>query len=280
MAIIAKGPTLSEQVYAHIREKIVNDHYKPGQVIVESELAHELEVSRTPVSNAVIMLKERGLIEDRGGRACVLDLSIRDVIDLYQCRLALDGLAARLAAERITDEELASLEATLGVWSEPSPGLHDLWLADLAFHDLIYLASRNAHLRRFSEIATDLVATYRRVILDNLTSGQAQQRGPVEVRREHDAMFRSLKARDGSGSEAAARAHIESVLDYLERIAAAAPAGVRRPFARGAMLMSIATHPSATTAVPGAAPRGGCGGSQPLNPITTVTCVGLHRTPT
>jgi DNA-binding GntR family transcriptional regulator len=248
MAIIAKGPTLSEQVYAHIREKIVSDHYRPGQVIVESELAHELEVSRTPVSNAVIMLKERGLIEDRGGRACVLDLSIRDVIDLYQCRLALDGLAARLAAERITDEELASLEATLGVWSEPSPGLHDLWLADLAFHDLIYLASRNAHLRRFSEIATDLVATYRRVILDNLTSGQAQQRGPVEVRHEHDAMFRSLKARDPSGSEAAARGHIESVLDYLERIAAAAPAGVRRPFARGALLMSIATHPSAATA--------------------------------
>lgn len=254
MSIVTKGPTLSEQVYAHIRKKILDDHYKPGQVIVESELAHELAVSRTPVSNAVIMLKERGLIEDRGGKAAVLDLSIRDVIDLYQCRLALDGLAARLAAERITDEELASLEETLGVWSEPSPGRQDLWLADLAFHDLIYLASGNAHLRRFSEIATDLVATYRRVILDNLTSGQAPQRGPVEVRREHAEMFRNLQARDPGGSEAAARAHIESVVDYLERIAAAAPAGVRRPFARGSALAfgALRAGDASSSAPPGA----------------------------
>lgn len=242
MPIIAKGPTLSEQVYAHIRERIVSDHFKPGQVIVESELAHELQVSRTPVSNAVTMLKERGLIEERGGKACVLVLSIRDVIDLYQCRRALDGLAARLAAERITDAELAALESTLAIWSEPAPGVHDLWLADLAFHDLIYLASGNPHLRRFSEIATDLVATYRRVILDNLTSGEAQQRGPVEVQREHAEMFRNLQARDPGGAEAAARRHIESVLDYLERIAAAAPAGVRRPFASGAAVALAGTR--------------------------------------
>ena len=112
----------------------------------------------------------------------------------------------------------------------------------------LHLASGNAHLRLFSEIATDLVATYRRVILDNLTAGQAQQRGPAEVRREHEAMFRSLKARDPAGSEAAARRHIESVVDYLERIAAAAPAGVRRPFARGAMPVSGATRPDTAAA--------------------------------
>jgi DNA-binding GntR family transcriptional regulator len=217
---IAKGPTLGEQVYAYIREKIVNDHYRPGQVIVESELAQELNVSRTPVSNAVIMLKERGLIEDRGGKLTVLDLSIRDVIDLYQCRLAFDGLAARLAAERITEAELDALASHLDVWEQvvEAPDTNALWVADLSFHELIYAASRNAHLQRFSEIATDLLSTYRRVILDNLAHGPDQQRGPEDVRREHEALYARLRVRDADGAEAAARFHILSVVTFLERV--------------------------------------------------------------
>ncbi len=217
---IAKGPTLGEQVYAYIREKIVNDHYRPGQVIVESELAQELNVSRTPVSNAVIMLKERGLIEDRGGKLTVLDLSIRDVIDLYQCRLAFDGLAARLAAEWITDGELDALAGHLDVWEQVVEALdtNALWVADLSFHELIYAASRNAHLQRFSEIATDLLSTYRRVILDNLAHAPDQQRGPEDVRREHEALYARLRVRDADGAEEAARDHVRNVVAFLERV--------------------------------------------------------------
>jgi DNA-binding GntR family transcriptional regulator len=220
---IARGPTLGEQVYAYIREKILNDYYRPGQVIVESELAQELNVSRTPVSNAVIMLKERGLIEDRGGKLTVLDLSVRDVIDLYQCRLAFDGLAARLAAQRISDADLDELAHHLDVWEEvvEAPKAHALWIADLAFHELIYAASGNPHLKRFSEIATDLLSTYRRVILDNLAHGSDHQRGPEDVRREHTALYHQLRARDAVGAEAAAREHISNVIAFLEGVESA-----------------------------------------------------------
>lgn len=217
---IGKGPTLGEQVFEYIREGIVNERYRPGQVIVESELAQELQVSRTPVSNAVIMLKERGLIEDRSGKFVVLHLSIRDVIDLYQCRLAFDGLAARLASEYITEQELAELGADLGVWEQviEAPDTNALWVADLTFHAAIYQASRNKHLRRFSEIATDLLATYRRVILDNLASHPDQSRSPEDVRDEHQAIYDALRARDADASEAAARAHIGNVIAFLRRV--------------------------------------------------------------
>lgn len=217
---IEKGPTLGEQVYAYIREAIVNQRLRPGQPIVESELAVELRVSRTPVSNAVIMLKERGLIEDRGGRFVVLNLSIRDVVDLYECRLAFDGLAARLAAARITDAQLAALERSLDVWEQviEAPDTNALWVADLSFHGAIYEASGNVHLRRFSEIATDLLATYRRVILDNLASHADQKRTPEDVKAEHMVIFEALRRRDAEASELAARAHIGNVIDFLKRV--------------------------------------------------------------
>jgi DNA-binding GntR family transcriptional regulator len=220
MRVIEKGPTLSEQVYNFIRDGIIHDRYKPGQVIVESDLALELNVSRTPVSNAVIMLKERGLIEDRGGKSFVLNLSIRDVIDLYECRLAFDGLAARLAAERMTSQELQGLASELGVWKQvvEVPDTNALWVADLNFHAAVYAASRNIHLHRFSEIATDLLSTYRRVILDNLSSQPDQQRTPEDVRREHEAIYEALSARDGDRAEAAARNHIGRVIEFLRRV--------------------------------------------------------------
>lgn len=217
---IEKGPTLGEQVFAHIREGIVHGRLRPGQMLVESELAHELQVSRTPVSNAVIMLKERGLVEERGGKFVVLNLSIRDVVDLYQCRLAFDGLAARLAAERITDAQLASLATGLDVWDQviEAPDTNALWVADLSFHAAVYEASANPHLRRFSEIATDLLSTYRRVILESLSSHPDQKRSPEDVRREHERIFEALRARDPEEAEGAARAHIGSVIAFLERV--------------------------------------------------------------
>lgn len=211
---------MGEQVYTYIRQRIVNGFYRPGQTIVESELATALKVSRTPVSNAVIMLRERGLIEERNGRFITLDLTISDVIDLYQCRLAFDGLAAQLAATRITARELERLEGLLDAWGHSSEESDSqaLWVADLSFHGLIYQASDNQHLIRFSEIATDLLSTYRRVILDNLGRKEAASRAKSDVRREHERILEALATRDPHVSEEAAREHVRSVITYLERV--------------------------------------------------------------
>jgi DNA-binding GntR family transcriptional regulator len=217
MPAISRGPTLGHQVYAFIRDRIVNGQYQPGQSLNESELANELEVSRTPVSNAIIMLKERGLLEEQGGRPAVPQLTLKDVTDLYLCRQSLDGLAARLAAEAITDEDLAELERNLKVWEKPLPedDRSALWVADLSFHQTIYRVADNQHLMRFAEISTELAAVYRRSTIRRLGSDQGGARTQQHIRREHQEILDALEKRDPELAERAARAHIESVVSHL-----------------------------------------------------------------
>jgi DNA-binding GntR family transcriptional regulator len=220
MAVISRGPTLGEQVYSYIRDRIVSGEYRPGQVLVESELANSLNVSRTPVSNAVIMLKERGLLEEHGGKLVIPTLMLKDVIDLYQCRLALDTLATRLAAEKITTRDLRKLERNLRIWErhDEDDNMQALWVADLEFHDVIYQVSDNQHLNRFAQIATELAAVYRRNTIRQLdeTNTAISQRGREDVLREHQEIYEALKSGDASAAAQAAESHIQNVIRHLE----------------------------------------------------------------
>lgn len=219
MSVIVRGPTLSEQVCEFVREHIINGTYKPGQVLVEAELAEELGVSRTPVGSALIVLKERGLLEEQGGRLAVAKQSIMDVVDLYRCRLALDSLATRLAAELITGEGLARLEHQLRVWERPplEDDLHALWVADMSFHEIIYQVTGNRHLIRFAQIAHELAAIYRRNTVRRLgASGQGRSR--EVVRAEHQKIFESLVERDPDLAEVAAREHVENIIVHLNQL--------------------------------------------------------------
>jgi DNA-binding GntR family transcriptional regulator len=226
MAIIERGPNLGEQVYAFVRDRIVSGFYRPGQVINESELAAELEVSRTPVSNALIMLKERGLVEGWQGRLGVPRLTIDDVRDLYRCRVAFDALATRLAAERMSAADLAALERDLHAWDTAE---HDdaqtLWVADLGFHERIYAMSGNRHLIRFAQIAADLVAVYRHATIRRLGAyaEAVTPRTRSDVHAEHRRIFDALGARDPGAAEAAARAHIDKVIAHLDTLDVADP---------------------------------------------------------
>lgn len=217
---IRRGVTLGDQVYSYIRKNIVSGFYTSGQTLVESELASELQVSRTPVSNAVIMLKERGLLEDRAGKPEVPRLSLKDVTDLYRCRLALDALATRTAAEIITPKELARLARDLEDWHEPSTDCDRsaLWVTDLGFHATIYEASSNRHLLRFAQITTELAAVYRhRTVRPQRAHGTDPLRNEDDIRREHLQILDALREHDPAAAERAARRHIENVIEHLHR---------------------------------------------------------------
>lgn len=230
MAVPIRGPTLGEQVYDFIRDKIVNGDFAPGQAIVESELASDLNVSRTPVSNAVIMLKERGLLEDCGGKACVPRLTLKDVSDLYRCRLVLDGLASRLAASVIEDADLEELAAHVKVWEDPAQ--HDnraLWVADLSFHEIIYRVADNRHLVRFAHITTELAAVYRRSTIRRMDRAEEGGRTPETVWLEHEAILQALQNRDPEAAENAAVEHIRNVIEHLADVEVVGPKAVTGP---------------------------------------------------
>lgn len=217
---IRRGVTLGDQVYAFIRKNIVMGVYTSGQILVESELASELQVSRTPVSNAVVMLKERGLLEDRAGKLEIPRLSLKDVADLYRCRLALDALATRMAAEAMTPKYLARLARDLDDWHEPAVDgdRTALWVTDLGFHATIYRASGNRHLLRFAEITTELAAVYRhRTVRPLQAAGTGPLRNKDDIRREHLEILDALREHDPAAAEQAARRHIENVIEHLRR---------------------------------------------------------------
>ena len=215
---IARAPNLGDQVYEIIKERIVQGQYKPGEIIVESEVATDLNVSRTPVSIAFVMLKERGLVEYDGSRYSVKTLSMKNIIDLYKCRLALDALATASAASNITDDDLTELKGYLKQWDESSAST-DIWVADLRFHEKIYNLSRNQHLIRFSVIATELLSTYRHINISRLPKQrQGRHRSLQNVVEEHEDIFRALYERDPVLAEQAARTHIANVINNLETL--------------------------------------------------------------
>ncbi len=217
--MVVKGPALREQVYNHIRDRIVSGAFEPGHLMVEVELASDLQVSRTPVSNALVMLRERGLLDDEGGRLHVPVLKLEDVINLYWCRLALDGLASRLAAQKITDPELLRLESYLQAWETPEEedDLSALWVSDLNFHLMIYQVAHNRHLLRFSQMTTELASVYRRNTIRRLADPfRSSQRTRDDVRCEHQAIFQAIAQRQPDLAEETARQHILNVIQHLE----------------------------------------------------------------
>jgi DNA-binding GntR family transcriptional regulator len=215
---ISRKVYLGDQVYGILKDRIISGHYEPGELIVESDVANDLKVSRTPVSNAFIKLKERGLIEYDVNRFSVTRLTLKSIIDLYKCRLAFDVLATGIAALRVTDEDLSELEKYIQIWDESS-NPSDLWVADLRFHEKIYDLSDNPHLKRFSVIATELLSVYRRVNISRLPKQLGQkERSQQDVISEHREIFSALCERDEVRAENAARNHILNVINNLESL--------------------------------------------------------------
>lgn len=140
---------LREVVCETLRDAIRKGILRPGERLMEIQLAEELGVSRTPVREAIRKLELEGYVIMMPRRGTyVANLSIRDVNEVFEIRTSLDSLASGLAAERITDEELESLQRLLVLISEyiESNNMEKIVETDMQFHDLLYQASRNTRL--------------------------------------------------------------------------------------------------------------------------------------
>ena len=141
---------LREVVFNTLRQAIITGEFAPGERLMEISLANRLGVSRTPVREAIRKLELEGfvvMIPRRG--TYVADISIKDINEVYEIRTSLDVLAAGLAAERINDDELETLQRLLveiGQHIEEN-NMDKIVEVDIAFHDVLYQASRNERLR-------------------------------------------------------------------------------------------------------------------------------------
>ena len=197
---------LRELVCEHIREAIINGTFAPGERLMEIQMADEMGVSRTPVREAIRKLEMEGfvvMIPRRG--TYVSNMSIKDINDVYEIRISLDTLAAGLAAERISDEELEELQRLLvkvGAAIEKND-MAKVVEADIEFHDVLYKASRNERLRNIINNLREQITVIRGVSMRY--PGRLK-----DTQEEHRRLVESIAARDVEKSQEAARIHLEN----------------------------------------------------------------------
>lgn len=207
-----KTTLLAEDIYQKIKHCIVTFELQPGAPLQEAELAGRFQVSRTPVREALRILKSEGLVEILPGRgARVAHVSVRDLVDAYEAREWLEPAAAAKAAIIMEPETLARLEAIVASIPEQLDGREGVTLferADMEIHDLILEAAGNRIVR---ELAAEARVTTRRA--EYMVPPARHLRG----REEHRAIVQALRSRDPVAAEREMRSHIVSARERLLR---------------------------------------------------------------
>lgn len=202
---------LREMVFESLREAINLGRLRPGERLMEIQLAEEMGVSRTPVREAIRKLELEGFVAmvPRKG-AYVAGISVKDIVDVFEIRSSLEALAAGLAAERITDEEMELLERSLVEISEFSTdeNIKAIVDGDINFHDIIYKASRN---QRLVQIINHLQEQIHRFRMTSLS-----QPGRTKIALdEHKSIVEAISDRNVELAQQLAREHIENAEQSL-----------------------------------------------------------------
>ncbi|MDF2532673.1 MAG: transcriptional regulator, GntR family [Clostridia bacterium] len=207
---------LREIVFETIRNAIISGDLKPGERVMEVQMAESLGVSRTPVREAIRKLELEGLVImlPRKG-AYVSDLSVKDLTEVMEIRASLEGLAAGLASIRIDEAEIEDLEVRALKFhkSIEDEDVDVLILRDLEFHDAIFRASRNERLIQLNNNLIEQVQRFREIYHKKVHKSK-------ETSKEHYEIVEAISNRDVDKAEKLARIHIEnaekSILKTME----------------------------------------------------------------
>ena len=198
--------SLKQKVYEALRREITDGSLLPGDLLKERELAELYGVSKTPVREALSLLEQENLVKaiPRAGYM-VTQLTLRDVQEVHQLRVTLESMAARLAAENISDEELEELEG-MAATSDPEEAL----LFNHRFHLVIARASGNSRLAKMIEQLLDDTDRWAALDVARLT--------PTVLLIGHQAELEALRTRDPDIAEKAMREHVQRVYQHVSAL--------------------------------------------------------------
>jgi DNA-binding GntR family transcriptional regulator len=203
---MAEARAGQRDAYGMILEAIDRGEYRPGDRLVESELAERFGVSRTPIREALQRLETQSMLSRDGRSLIVAALDHNQMSELYVVRAELEGLAARLAARHATPEEVKVLREMVAEDRALTGDPNALARANRRFHTQIHRASHNRYLVQ----QLDLV--HRSMALMASTSLAVAGRGPVAL-DEHDRIVDAIAAGDAEAADRALREHISSAYE-------------------------------------------------------------------
>ncbi|MEL6581445.1 MAG: GntR family transcriptional regulator [Cyanobacteria bacterium J06607_15] len=210
MISIQRSQSLRQQVYEALKRIILKGDLASGERIVETKLAKQLEVSRTPIREAIGQLKKEQLIVSKpNGGFVVATLSVQDAAQLYDCRVALEQLSVEGACKNIVAKQLKQLEKyvllaeKLAKSQSSRPDILKLLEVDYQFHHLIAESSGNQWLLTLLEQVFDKMALLR---------VQTTKHNPqvLEIRLEHREVYEAIALRNSDLARATVKLHLMS----------------------------------------------------------------------
>jgi len=194
---------LSEKAYRLIKEKIITLELPPSELIDEPALMEELGLGRTPIREALLQLESESLVTILPRRGLlVAGIKVTDLQQIFEVRMVLESFCARLAAQRITEEQMAEMEAILqDLERVPDGDARALMDVDERVHTLMYQAAGNEFLADVLNRLYFLSLRLWYLALDRL----GDVRAAIE---QHRDSFEALRARDGARAEAFIQQHM------------------------------------------------------------------------
>lgn len=212
---LQRAQLLHEQTYQMLRTAILSGELAAGMRLIETQLAEQLQVSRTPIREALRLLQRDHLVTaDPQGALRVALLSIEDAIQLYDCRIALEQLSVSAACRTATDYQFEQIEATLQqaerAIANPSHSLtpYQLLHLDYQFHRLLAESSSNTWLVQILDQVFDKMALLRLRTIEHNPN-------VLEIRGEHRRILEAVRHRDALAAMQSIQYHLISSKDRV-----------------------------------------------------------------
>jgi DNA-binding GntR family transcriptional regulator len=209
--ILSVQPNLVEQVHEAILLEISSGKLAPGTRIIQEQIAAELGVSRQPIQQALLLLRNQGLLRDAPGRGLIVaPLDPDHIRQMYDVRAVIEGLAFRKAA--LNNAAAAKREGpdfiTKGREAAKNGSVTDLIAADMAFHHFVYSLSENLLVAP----TMDTHWTYTQRVMGEVLMRDEK---PRDIWDQHEALLQSIISGDADAAELHAREHILAAADFI-----------------------------------------------------------------
>ena len=223
MATIPPQPTIVEQAYQTILDAICEGRLEPGERLTQESVAAKLSVSRQPVGQALLLLKQQRFVTEAGKRGLMVAPLDREFMrSIYELRLGIDPLAAGLAAQRADANAIEHGREIIvsGQRAMREGSIAKLIAADMAFHMHVYRMSGN---QLFVDTMGQLWNHLRRAMREVLQHRDYRR----QVWTEHEQMLRAIGERNDEAAAALARAHLANAALNVQLTLPSAKIGAR-----------------------------------------------------
>ena len=219
MSVIMKehrNISIADQIFEQLERDILSGKYQRGELLSEVRLAKELEVSRTPIREALLRLEQENLLVESGRGMAVLGISREDMIDMYDIRMRLEGEVGRRAALNITDDQLSELQELVElqryyIEKQGNSSSEHTKNLDSQFHELLYRSSG-------STVYADVLCGLHKKMTKYRMASVSKQSRALQSNNEHMAIYQALAAHDPEKTAEAVLQHAKQALERMESL--------------------------------------------------------------